>query len=83
MLNGAPASAPDADDFADMPTGVGIRVLAKMVSAQQQQIGLIATTLDRLDTRIATTLWIAKGIGLSIPIIGGALWWLAQHVVTK
>lgn len=84
MMNGASNSiSPDPHDFDDMPTGVGIRVLAKMVVTQQLQLNAVQGSLDMLNTRISTTLSIAKLLAASVPLLISGAVWLAHHLVTK
>jgi hypothetical protein len=81
MLNGQ--QIPDAHDFDDLPTGVGMRVLAKTVTAQQAQLASLQAGLDALASRIDAALSIARLLVASVPVLvtlAGAIAWAVAHV---
>ena len=82
MINGT-SSLPDSHDFDDLPTGVGMRILAKTVTAQQEQLAQLQSGLSTLTSRIEAAIALARLLAASVPVLvalAGAVAWAVAHV---
>jgi hypothetical protein len=83
LSNGAALAALDDDD---MPTGVGVRMLAKAVSAQQAQVDQLSKDVAEIKTSVKTALAIGRGLLGLVPIVAAAVsaaTWAVMHLAAK
>lgn len=82
-FNGAPVVALDDDD---LPTGVGVRMLAKIVVAQQAQVDQLSKDVSEIKTSVKTAIAIGKSLLAIVPVVAAAvsaLTWAAMHLALK
>jgi len=68
-MTGAPISELNLDD---LPTGTAVRVLLRLVGAQQQQVGAMQGEIAEIKALVKTAIMFGKLLAGLVPIIAAA-----------
>ena len=62
----------DGYDVEELPTGTAVRVLGRLISAQQKNLDSVREEVSEIKALVKSAIWTGKIVGALIPIIIGA-----------